>query len=299
MCNRFKETVKDEKFKILKKKEIYEFLQGNGPELVTYNGVEYGMPYYTAAQLQSICVDFGMIEVPTGSRWVYVEALMDFVINQGRCDEFLGYFFSEERFDNLRSIQSMDEIDNIYRKIIDEGIRYINETIKMSKHELTYIDGHFHINEIGKKDVIVTPKFDIYTISYVQGLRERCNNELIAGNYDSVVTKSRTMMEEVLVKILEDNDVKGIPKGDLIKQYNQVKNLYGMQQSKEYDARINSLLGGLERIVQSVAEMRNANSDAHGVGSKRYAIRESEARLVMNSAITFCEYIVSDHGKKH
>ena len=70
-----------------------------------------------------------------------------------------------------------------------------------------------------------------------------------------------------------------------------------MQQSKEYDARINSLLGGLERIVQSVAEMRNASSDAHGVGSKRYAIRESEARLVMNSAITFCEYLISDHGK--
>ena len=71
-----------------------------------------------------------------------------------------------------------------------------------------------------------------------------------------------------------------------------------MKQSKEYDARVNSLLGGLEKIVHAVAEMRNANSDAHGVGSKRINIRESEARLVMNASITFCEYMISDHKKK-
>jgi hypothetical protein len=86
-------------------------------------------------------------------------------------------------------------------------------------------------------------------------------------------------------------------KGDLNKLYNQVKVLYGMQQSKDFDGRVNSLLSGLEKIVQAVAEMRNANSDAHGVGSRRIVIRESEARLVMNSAITFCEYMISGHGK--
>ncbi|WP_410075287.1 abortive infection family protein [Anaerostipes sp.] len=57
------------------------------------------------------------------------------------------------------------------------------------------------------------------------------------------------------------------------------------------------MLSGLEKIVQSIAEMRNANSDAHGVGSRRIIIRGCEARLVMNSAITFCEYMISVHDK--
>ena len=76
------------------------------------------------------------------------------------------------------------------------------------------------------------------------------------------------------------------------------KGLYNMRQDKGYDGRVNSLLGGLEKIVQSVAEMRNVNSDSHGVGRNRIAIKESEARLVMNSAVTFSEYIL-DIYKNH
>ena len=63
-----------------------------------------------------------------------------------------------------------------------------------------------------------------------------------------------------------------------------------MQQTPKYDKRINSMLGGLEKIVTAVCEMRNNDSDAHGVGSKRINIRDYEARLTMNSSITFCEY---------
>ncbi len=42
-----------------------------------------------------------------------------------------------------------------------------------------------------------------------------------------------------------------------------------MRQDKSYNGSVNGLLSGLEKIVQSIAEMRNSNSDAHGVGKKR------------------------------
>ena len=285
-------------FKLLRRKDVYEFLQGNGPTLVVYKGKEYGMPYYTATQLHNLCMDFGMADAPSGSRWEYVEALMNYAISENRVEEFLQYIFCEDRFENLRELGSLDEIDEVYKIIFVKAIDYINELIKMSRHELQYINGHFYFTEIGKKVEIETPKLDIYSMSYVQKLKERCNKDLKEENYDSVVTKSRTMMEEVLVQILEDNNEEIVSKGDLIKLYNQVKMLYGMKQTKEYDLRVNSLLSGLEKIVHAVAEMRNSNSDAHGLGSKRIKIRESEARLVMNASITFCEYMISDHKKK-
>lgn len=290
-------TKNDEKFKVLQKKEIYELLEGNGPSFVKHNGKEYGLPYYTETQLCELCLEFGVTDTVVGSRWCYIEALLDYAIKNQRCDELFHFLFSESQFTNLQDIEDLKEVDAVYNQIVVEAIKYINYSIRLSRNELVYINGHFMIIESGKAPVIETPKLNVRSIPYVQGLRERCKDDFNSGNYDSVITKSRTMIEEILVQILEENGVKDIAKGDLNKLYNQVKNIYKMQQTSENDRRVNALLSGLEKIVQSIAEMRNANSDAHGVGSRRITVRECEARLVMNSAITFCEYIISIHDK--
>ena len=287
----------DDKFKVLQKKEIYELLEGNGSSFVKHNGKEYGLPYYTATQLGELCLEFGVTDTVCGSRWCYIEALLDYAIENQRCDELFRFLFSENQFTNLQDIEDLKEVDAVYNQIVAEAIKYINHSIRLSRNELVYINGHFMIIESGKAPAIETPKLNVRSIPYVQGLRERCKDDFNSGNYDSVITKSRTTIEEILVQILEENSVEDIAKGDLNKLYNQVKNIYNMQQTSENDRRVNSLLSGLEKIVQSIAEMRNANSDAHGVGSRRITIRECEARLVMNSAITFCEYIISIHDR--
>lgn len=107
------------------------------------------------------------------------------------------------------------------------------------------------------------------------------------------------MIEEVLIYILEQNQTEIESKGDLSKLYSQIKKIYNMNQSKDCDGRVNSLLSGLEKIVQSITEMRNMNSDAHGVGTKRIDVREHEAQLIINSAITFSEYILSVFTSSH
>ena len=292
---------KDEKFKILLKKDIYELLEGSGSgaSLVKFNGKEYGMPYYSATMLEELCREFGVTDTLGGSRWNYVETLMKYAIENQRCDELFRVLFDETRFTNLQNIEDLDDVDKVYKQIISAAIKQINHFIRISRKKLVYIDGHFMIIENGKVPVIDTPKLNVRSIPYVQGLKERCKADFQSGNYDSVITKSRTMVEEILVQILEENSVDEITKGDVIKLYNQVKSINNMQQTSDKDKRVNSLLSGLERIVQSIAEMRNANSDAHGVGSKRITIRECEARLVMNSAITFCEYIISIHDKHY
>ena len=67
---------------------------------------------------------------------------------------------------------------------------------------------------------------------------------------------------------------------------------------KGVDNRINSLLSGLEKIIQSIIEMRNINSDAHGVGSKRINLEEHHARLFVNSAVIFSEFIIAVYKNK-
>lgn len=64
------------------------------------------------------------------------------------------------------------------------------------------------------------------------------------------------------------------------------------------DRRINTLLSGLNSIVSSIAEMRNKNSDAHGVGANRISIDEHHARLFINSAMAMADFIISVQQKQ-
>ena len=51
--------------------------------------------------------------------------------------------------------------------------------------------------------------------------------------------------------------------------------------------------GLYEKIIDSIAEMRNKNSDSHGVGQKRINILEHHARLFVNTAITMADFFLS------
>ncbi|MEH7922508.1 abortive infection family protein, partial [Staphylococcus pseudintermedius] len=81
-------------------------------------------------------------------------------------------------------------------------------------------------------------------------------------------------------------------KGNLQKLNSMVKTELKMKNNRDYDKRINELLSGLNKINDAIGKMRNENSDSHGVGSKRININRREAKLVMNSAIIICDYIL-------
>ena len=285
-------------YELLRNKDIISILDGD----VTIEKKEnyiVKMPYLSGPKLVEICNSFGLAKkYGSESRWVYLDELLEYAISNNRCDELLRYLFDVDKFRELLKLRTPEDISHAYEYTMQAVINRINVVLYLGRHELQCIQGHYYVVEVGKKPVIEAANLKLINLSYVQGLRERCTEDFISGNYDSVITKSRTMIEEVLIFILESNKISVESKGDLNRIYNQVKGLYNMRQDKGYDGRVNSLLSGLEKIVQSVAEMRNINSDSHGVGRSRIAIKESEARLVMNSAVTFSEYIL-DIYKNH
>lgn len=283
---------------LLNRKNIIEILDGD-VEVIKKDEYKGSMPYLSGPTLVQMCNDFGMdTSYGSQSRWVYLQDLMTHMETHNRSDELLQYIFSLERFTGLASLESPEEIESAYREIVEAVINKINGILCLGHHELQMLNGHFYVTESDKKPVVENVVFKAIDLPYVHGLADRCEDDFQAGNYDSVVTKSRTVVEEVLVYILEKNEIEVTTKGDLLKLYGQIKQLFNMSQNKNFDGRINSMLSGIEKIIQSLAEMRNMNSDAHGVGSKRINIRECEARLIMNSAMTYCEYILAIH-KEH
>ncbi len=140
---------------------------------------------------------------------------------------------------------------------------------------------------------IGTPAITLVNRKYIKDIAERASRDIDIGEYDSAITKARTLLEEVFCHAIETGNHIPYEKGDIGKLYSQVKELYHMHADKDVDRRINTLLSGLEKILSAITEMRNEASDSHGVGKKRIAIKDYHARLFVNSALTMAEFILS------
>ena len=140
---------------------------------------------------------------------------------------------------------------------------------------------------------IETPAIILVDRDYIRDISTRAIRDVDNGEYDSAITKSRTLLEEVFCYVIEAKDIEPSSRGDIKKLYKQVKDIYNMHANASMDRRINELLSGLEKILDSIAEMRNASSDAHGVGQRRINILAHHARLFVNSAMTMADFILS------
>lgn len=137
------------------------------------------------------------------------------------------------------------------------------------------------------------PKLTEINSGYIRTTVERACKRIENGEYDSALTNARTLLEEVFCYVLEKKGIVKQKKGDIFDLYNQVKIEYKMRQSNEYDNRINGLLSGLEKILKSISEMRNAQGDAHGIGSARIKIKDHHARLFVNSSQIMADFILA------
>lgn len=286
-------------FSLLNNRKIIDILIG---DIKLFE--QYGLPYMSGPNLCQLCTSFGFPQTYSwggvnGSRWTYMQSLLIILNKQGRVPELLSHLFNMSRFEELNSLGDVDKIKDTHKSIISIALKQINSHLLIAKKELRIINNSFVLSDIGEKRVIETPKVRIVTYQYIRKLPERIKEDLSNKDYDSVITKSRTLLEEVLIYIIEQlTKERYKSNGDLIKIYQEATELLNMRQKKEWDKRVNELLGGLHKIVNSISSMRNINSDAHGVGASRISVSEREALLVANSAIMLSEYWLGVFEKK-
>ena len=291
------------KFELLREKNILSILDGdvdfgtleiNG----TDSGIKISMPYLSGPTLCDISNKFGL-PVTYGwnggaqSRWAYLDDLLAHCIQNKRESDLLAYLFSKGQFvDKLRG-QTPEVIEYAYSQIVNAVINQINGTLYFGGNELVQIGKVFVVRKLGSTVSVSVPSVKTINRSYITDLSDRAMKDVMDGNYDSAITKSRTLLEEVFCYVIEKKGNEPSESGDIGKLYNQVRQLYNMHQSKDIDKRINGLLSGLEKILSAIAEMRNKGSDSHGVGAKRINIADHHARLFVNSAMTMADFILA------
>ena len=96
-----------------------------------------------------------------------------------------------------------------------------------------------------------TPTVSRITNEYVIDIATRANRDIDKGEYDSAITKARTLIEEVFMHSLEIKGVEPDRSGDINKLFRQVKKNYNMHTDGTVDDRIKKLIGGLNSVVSS------------------------------------------------
>ena len=265
---------------------------------------EYRLPYLSGPDLCALSTEFGLQKSYSWngggvSRWVYMQDLMTYLEKQGRLFELFSRLFDRQYFKELSKLTSPELVTSTYNSIVDCAIKRINTNLILAKKELRVHKGQFTLTDAGTEPVFIAPKVKVVDRQYIRELPERIKDDLEHKDYDSVITKSRTLLEEVLIFIIERlTKERYKSNGDLVKIYQETTDLLNMRQKGDWDKRVNELLGGMHKIVSAIASMRNLNSDAHGAGAGRINIREREALLAANSSMMLAEYWLAVYETK-
>ena len=281
-------------FELLRNRKIIDVLIGD-----TKVYQEYRMPYYSGPQLCELSTSFGLPQSYSRggvnlSRWQYMDELLAHTNSIGKTSNLLAYLFDFARFASLDLKGTPEQIKTTYNTIVTEALKVINGNLVFSGYELIVLHNQFLLKKTGEDVVVEAPKVKIVTYQYIQDLPERIKDDLKNKDFDSVVTKSRTLLEEVFIYIIEKSTKERYSsKGNIQSIYAEVKDLINMKQQNDWDKRVNDMIGGINKIIDAIGSMRNMNSDAHGVGVGRITIKEREARMIASSAIMVAEYVLS------
>lgn len=291
------------KYELLREKNILAILDGDTDfGFLEINGensnIKVSMPYLSGPMLCDMSNKFGLPVTyawngGAQSRWAYMDDLLAHCIQNGHESDLLSFLFSKGQFTEKLRGQTPETIDYAYSHIVKAIINQINGILYFSGNELVQTGSVFVIQKIGTTISVAAPSVTAIDRRYITDISERAMKDISDGNYDSAITKSRTLVEEVFCYVIEKKGVEPSESGDMGKLYNQVKQIYNMHQDKDVDKRINGLLSGLEKILSAIAEMRNKASDSHGVGAKRINISDYHARLFVNSAMTMADFVLA------
>ena len=195
-------------------------------------------------------------------------------------------FFGEDGFN------SEEEAEAFNRQLVRDGYRIV----------LEYRSGWMQ----GDKYVEADPYFDIEPLLPAtimpQGLAaishnavneqiSKANRRIATGDFAGAIASSYTLTEHLLKLILREAGVKfNENQGDIRSLYKLVREPLNLNPGGEdIAAPLKPILDGFQKLVSGIYELSNKASDRH---ARRYNPAAHHAKLAVNAAFAFCEFLV-------
>ncbi|MFM7601416.1 MAG: abortive infection family protein [Pseudanabaena sp.] len=240
-------------------------------------------PYRKGSELVSFFNQFGLNDIYNSnfpSRWQYAEE---------KLREFNGTTTMKDilvkTFDPLHFLRK--EID------IKVAVTYLNQFLEFDNYEIRPVGKKWEVYKLGLPQIELSNPYENsieITHIFIDEQIQKCDKKLAEGDFDGAITNSRSLVEAVLTSIEKEFDPNP-PKydGNLPKLYKRVQKHLNLSSDQEgLPECLRQILSGLTSIISGLATLRNTMSDSHVILYKPF---EHHARLAVNSAKTFCDFL--------
>ena len=246
-------------------------------KLITGNG-GYS-PYRSGPQLVDYFVEFGADDYYGNgfpSRWQYVEDKL----NQ----------FNNTPVLRLIIEAAVDPRDYIeIEPNVQEAVEIANEYLAYDGYELVQEGRAYRIRDANGV-LVAAEAIDETEHERVHHQIEKCLVKIDAGDYDGAITNARTMLETIMISIIEDHEGKDIKNsGDLTKLYKQVKAILNLNPTDKLPATVLQILSGLNSITSGIAGLSNEFGDRH---AHKNVAAKHHAKLAVNAAMTLADFLI-------
>lgn len=203
-------------FNLLKTKDVYAILDGDKSFRSDALDEDVSLPYQSGPMLVEVLNKFGIdATYDSSSRWMYVNVLLEHCIENNRVSDMLAYFFSLERFQNDFYGLTPEEIKRRHGAVVEGAIAAINSVLFFGGHELRCFGNNYVIVSVDDVPEMSIPSINTIDRSYIKDMAERAQEDIELGNFDSALTKARTLLEEVFCWAIERKGMQPSSSGEL------------------------------------------------------------------------------------
>jgi len=247
---------------------------------------------------RGLCGDSGLIPYKTGPQ------LVDFFVNFGADDQYGEGFPSRWRYteQKIREFNDTKKLKDIIEQSLDprdfmddqgnleETIKVFNDYLKFDGYELKKV-GEFY--KIADSSGILVEPTTVKGIDqvFIKEQLTKCNEKIENGDYNGAITNSRSLIEAVLIEIIENHKGKEIKNdGKIENLYREVKKILNLTiDPKLLPPTIIQILSGLDSISGGLAGLSNNSGDRH---ANKFKTEKHHAKLAVNSTMTFVDFLL-------
>jgi hypothetical protein len=215
------------------------------------------------------------------SRLSYAYAKIEELNGCSKLELLIEEVFHIVHFDNI--LKNLTDVVNNYNRFITKD-GYFLEIISKS-HSLRAKVNLLNHELVDFKSVRITHEF-------INEQTEKCKKKLTSQNpdIDGAITNARSLVEAVMEFVLSDSGCELQHDGDLPKLFKEIKKRFNFFPEAEMDDIFKQCMSGLYSIITGLAGLSNKMSDRH---SRQYNPLAHHGKLAVNSAFTFCDFLLS------
>ena len=192
-----------------------------------------------------------------------------------------GDIYSSEASEEMRPREIVDYLNKF---LAYDGYR-LKKDERRNRYEVVGLDGGIVSNE----------NLDILSDEFINDQIRKAKEKFAHDDYDGAITNARSLVEAFQEEIIRRSGAE-VPKydGDILKLYKKTKQVLNLDPSKQPSEILKQILTGLNSIVSGLSGMSNQMGDRH---SRPYKPSRHHAKLAINAAFTFCEFLLD--SRKH